>query len=463
MTNNTKKDNNTVSALPELLVGLRRDKVTTGEGKWTVQEGTARRGDAHTDFDNRIMRVPVINDEVARLIRNHELAHAFLSPTDVNGITNTQNDAQVTQRIMECIEELRVNHHLSRQGFDLDLLQDGSEKEGGKRLAEGGSDKAWNETVAFFTALSGSKAQNAFLSGVRSVNPEWAVRLNELKKETKKWLRNHGWQVSDQDVREFDDGSSVSDGFYSTVTQLGKIINGYLAPISDESKEYVPSQAFDAGNEDGKFAKLILDSTHPLTKTVTNRLSSKAKPTLSGKRVTHPSRFLSDPQRRVFSNKRKAHGGIVVIDVSGSMPFDTDSLVRILDASMGATVIAYSHKRGSTTIPNATILARGGKRVPEVPSSIFRVGNGVDGPVLEYAQSIRKSGEPIIWVCDGQVTDGKKDSTHAHLSKQVAQFLRRHRIIQVEDIEEAVKVIAKPTGVPYGARYGRVSYYPDSE
>jgi hypothetical protein len=360
---------------------------------------------------------------------------------------------------MECIEELRVNHHLSRQGFDLDLLQDGSEKEGGKRLAEAGSDKTWNEAVAFFTALTGSKAQNSFLSGVRSVNPEWAVRLNELKKETKKWLKSDGWRVSDQDVLEFTDGSSVSDGFYQTVIRLGKIINGYLASVSDETKEYVPTQSFEAGNEDGKFAKLILDSTHALTKTVTNRLSSRAKPTLSGKRVTHPSRFLSDPQRRVFANKRKAHGGIVVIDVSGSMPFDTDSLVEILDASMGATVIAYSHKRGTTNVPNATILAKGGKRVPEVPESIFRVGNGVDGPVLEYAQSIRKGNEPIIWVCDGQVTDGKKDSTHAHLSIQVAQFLRKNRIIQAETVEEAVRVIAKPTGVPFGARYGRVARY----
>lgn len=453
MNNSKKKD--LVTAVPELLVSLRKDKAVTGEGKWTVEEGSAKRGDAHTDFHNRVIRIPLINDETARLIRNHELAHTFLSPTDVNGIRNVTEEFGISERILECIEELRVNHHLHRQGFDLDLLKDGSEKYGGERLAETNSDKGWNETVAFFTALHGSKAQNHFLSGVRSANPEWATRLNELKKEINKFLRNHGWGVSDQDTYTYSDGSTVTDGFRNTANHLNKIISKYLVAVSDGNKEVVEGKDFDSGGA-GQFAKLVLDQTHALTKTVTNRLSSKAKPSMAGKRVTHPSRYLHDPQRRVFSQRKKAHGGIVVVDVSGSMFFGTDDLDRILDASMGATVIAYSHRKNSQE-PNATVLARGGKRVATVPDSIFRIGNGVDGPVLEYANGIRKNNEPVIWVCDGQVTD-KSDKWSKDLSNQVGKYLTAKRIIQVETVEEAVKVIAKPTGVPTGARYGRVAY-----
>ena len=38
MNNSKKKD--LVTAVPELLVSLRKDKAVTGEGKWTVEEGS---------------------------------------------------------------------------------------------------------------------------------------------------------------------------------------------------------------------------------------------------------------------------------------------------------------------------------------------------------------------------------------------------------------------------------------
>jgi hypothetical protein len=139
------------------------------------------------------------------------------------------------------------------------------------------------------------------------------------------------------------------------------------------------------------------------------------------------------------------------------MPFSTSDLEQILAVSQGATVIAYSHRKG-TLQPNTTILAEKGKAVAEVPDSIFRVGNGCDGPVLEFAVKRRKHNEPVIWVCDGQVTAGADDRPYPHLVSSVKDFVNAKGIIQAENLDEAIEILSNPRKAVKGVRYGRVSY-----
>jgi hypothetical protein len=60
------------------------------------------------------------------------------------------------------------------------------------------------------------------------------------------------------------------------------------------------------------------------------------------------------------------------------------------------------------------------------------VGNGVDLPVLEFANGLRRSGEPLIWVCDGQTTDS---NDHPHGAVEVAIFIRRNRVHCVRSVD----------------------------
>jgi hypothetical protein len=69
-------------------------------------------------------------------------------------------------------------------------------------------------------------------------------------------------------------------------------------------------------------------------------------------------------------------------------------------------------------------MRRGGRTASLLPGG--NVGNGVDGPVLRWAHRTRRSGERIVWVTDGQVTDSN-DHPNPRLSRECAELVRRHQ------------------------------------
>ena len=72
---------------------------------------------------------------------------------------------------------------------------------------------------------------------------------------------------------------------------------------------------------------------------------------------------------------------------------------------------------------------------------IFRNGgNGVDGPILAYAVAIRQNNEPIIWVCDGIVTDSD-DHTNPELNRICAELVVDNDIQIVGTTDRAIEVI----------------------
>jgi hypothetical protein len=121
-----------------------------------------------------------------------------------------------------------------------------------------------------------------------------------------------------------------------------------------------------------------------------------------------------------------------------------------------ALVIGYSHRpgdRGST--PNAWVLCDRGEVATRSPSG--NVGNGVDGPVLQWAGSQRRAGECFVWVTDGQVTDSH-DYPDSRLTEECAQLVIRYRIRLVRDLSDAAHVLRsnRPTSASRLASFGRV-------
>jgi len=78
-------------------------------------------------------------------------------------------------------------------------------------------------------------------------------------------------------------------------------------------------------------------------------------------------------------------------------------------------------------------LAQNGRVAIEPPTG--NIGNGVDGPILEFAIKARVGREPIIWVCDGQVTDSN-DHPDPELTRQVAKLVRKHGIRMVSKLSD---------------------------
>jgi hypothetical protein len=130
-------------------------------------------------------------------------------------------------------------------------------------------------------------------------------------------------------------------------------------------------------------------------------------------------------------------GGVVCVDASGSMSLSQDDVRRILEASPGATVIAYSDIRDG--IPNAWILADKGRMVDEMPE--MGQGNGVDFPALEWAVKRRQhSTAPVIWMTDGGVC-GPNQGFSELLANQCTAFCLEKKIHLTENAEATIALL----------------------
>lgn len=138
---------------------------------------------------------------------------------------------------------------------------------------------------------------------------------------------------------------------------------------------------------------------------------------------------------RIFGRRRKAPGGTVLVDASGSMALSMEDIEKIITAAPCATVAMYSGRKDKGSI---TVIARGGHRADI--KAIERVrkqiggGNIIDGPALEW---LGKQAEPRIWVCDGYVT-GCNDRSSAELSASAFAAARRIKAKRFIDLPKAV-------------------------
>lgn len=177
----------------------------------------------------------------------------------------------------------------------------------------------------------------------------------------------------------------------------------------------------------------------------TGKLGRRIIASDSGREIRYLNRMVSDPDKRVFSRKTRALGGVVVIDASGSMHLSEDDLDRLLKASAGATVLMYSGGYNNPNMPNVWVIARKGRMVRKLPS--VPGDNAVDGPALVYASSLRDRGsQPLIWVSDGYVTGVNTGHTNRNLQKDIENITRRHRVIRVNDVEDAEKLMKRLQG-----------------
>lgn len=157
------------------------------------------------------------------------------------------------------------------------------------------------------------------------------------------------------------------------------------------------------------------------------------------------SRWVTDPERRVYSRKTKSLGAVVVMDCSGSMSLRERDLQQLMDNTAGATVLCYSTgHRADADNPNAWVVARKNRQVRRLPD--FPGGNGCDAPALRYALTLRDTTkQPIVWVTDYGVT-GMHDSSSDELINECKALVKRHGIIVMPDIKTAIKKLTQLQG-----------------
>ena len=409
------------------------------------------RGAASCNLRDRILEIPLGPGEQARVVRAHELMHARVSP---HAHHLQRALSEVSSRALECAEELRVNTLLVRLGFDASLLCDGTERLGARRLA---SEGAWGEAVCFMLAVLGTGAEREFFAGIRAGNASWSSALRAIRKRALEIL-DQGTESMGATLLNVD---GVPSGYASSTLVIARMVTSALsARVPTTPQELrVFRRSLELGGRrppTGVFAPLVVDDSLERISAERRATARHSRPTVSGTTLRYPGRLLTDEHRRAFSGRVATRGGIVIVDQSGSMDPDPESLHALVRNAPGALVIGYSHRpgdRGAT--PNCWVLCDRSKVATSYPSG--NVGNGVDGPVLNWALGRRSAREVVIWVTDGQVTDSN-DHPDDQLTSHCATLVRRHRVRLARDLVDAKNALRSNQVLPRSrlTEFGRV-------
>lgn len=472
----------TMQPLPQVVASYRED--IDQSVSWDVQPSA---GDFNVgvDFASGILSVPLTGDDYSRLVQLRELVRLRVSPTN-NDVYKQAADnwatSDVTEHLLKIAEQARVAA-ITRQfagSMGISIEPDGSEKVLGKRLATANSNMSWDRCVEYAVQHFGTKSFDQFASGVRSVNSDWSKRLTKLNKQLINQFDGSADILGDTTKSNYGGDVFGPRGFNHTVYAAAEIASymssGYKSPDDvklklkekqdDRARNYgnptieeimngtvdTSSTTLDVGdmpddfefefesndNDDDYFGKLIFSEDKPLTVEVAGYMRRKRRARPMGRALSYPGRMLTDPERRVFGTKTKVKGGIVVIDISGSMRLSQQDIEDIVEAAPAALIMAYSDPDNGAGSPNAYILANRGWRVRNI-GYIDRCNNGVDGSALTWALRHRKFGEDVIWVSDGEVF-GMKGSrgTRQQLVLDCAKLIKKHRIIMIPSVRDAV-------------------------
>ncbi|MBW4029624.1 MAG: hypothetical protein HIU57_02960 [Acidobacteria bacterium] len=438
----------TATAYPELVDG-RRDGFE--QGPWRVEVGSSLRGGASCNLTERVLRVPAGVDGSSRVVRAHELMHIRVSPFLTRHVPV---DADVSSRALECAEEYRINLLLGRLGFDTSSLRDGSERPGGRRLAEANQ---WNEAVCFLMAVAGTGGETEYIRGIRSGQPTWAPALRAIKKRVLEMVEGLGpAQIGDTSLTD----EGVPRGFADVTVPIARLLSrsmGAAAPEGAESLRIFRRSLEPSSRRapSGAFAPLVFDQSMTYVDRRRRALNRRPKPATSGTVMRYPNRLLVDPLQRAFARKTPSPGGVIVIDQSGSMDVTVAELEQLLRCAPDALIVGYSHRPGDNgSTPNAWVLAHRGRVANHARTG--NIGNGVDAPVLRWASRQAAALDPVVWVTDGQVTDSHDHPCHS-LSLECARLVQRHRIRLVRSLDEVEGALRRrPSAVTTFGRVGRL-------
>jgi uncharacterized protein YlzI (FlbEa/FlbD family) len=169
----------------------------------------------------------------------------------------------------------------------------------------------------------------------------------------------------------------------------------------------------------------------PLTVNLQSRLKNgrSYRPADFGYNPKYINRYCID--KKIFKQKVTALGGTILIDASGSMSFDGQDILEVMQQLPAVTIAMYN---GKSNTGDLRIIAKNGKRVTEkYLDEHSGYGNVVDGPALEW---LGKQPPRRLWVSDMAVFGGRGDTSGFNLMADVNKLVRRYNIINLKNIEE---------------------------
>jgi hypothetical protein len=136
--------------------------------------------------------------------------------------------------------------------------------------------------------------------------------------------------------------------------------------------------------------------------------------------------------RKIFKQKQRVKGGTILIDASGSMQFDGNDILQIMEMLPAVNIAMYN---GYGNSGNLRIIAKNGMRVDDTYLDEHSgAGNVIDGPALRWLADMP---ERRIWVSDMHVFGASGSASNGfNLFKECLNICTQNNIINLKDIDE---------------------------
>lgn len=152
-----------------------------------------------------------------------------------------------------------------------------------------------------------------------------------------------------------------------------------------------------------------------------------------------PWRALPCSDMNAFAIRRRAPGGTLLLDMSGSMRIDNEDMDALLNVMPQLTVAAYGSNGSDSQSGVLAIVIQKGQRVESSKKIREYIGGGnvVDGPALRW---LITQNEPRVWVSDGSVT-GKGDVGGENLRREAAEISAFGHVTRVHSIRKLFEML----------------------
>lgn len=424
----------------------------TTNGGWRVTYSPPFRSTCQTDRARRVMYAPDEATPSALACRAHEMAHGAFSPVesfDVLGET-----FHVEPEALKVAECLRMSLIATRSHAPMLHFMDNQEKGKAQNVAKS---RDYGQALYLTLYSWGTGAEKIVQNTIRKNGPEeWRKPLSQFRRDVREILRGDASRLTGLMSYE-NNGVMIPDGFMISI-RIARLFGNYAKnpPILRTAKENTERKNANAEQKESERALKKFqhrpeftgkNSTYDHVRLMESDLTEKhigklAKRRISankGKAPRHISRMVTDSQQRIFSRKIRAHGGVVLIDQSGSMSLEREQVMAMIHSAGGATVIGYSDL--GSNLANVWVHAENGRQTTTPP--VGGNGNAVDASALRFAISKQtKKGEPIIWVTDGYAYD-KRGNMQRRQVEELVGLVKRHGVTMAKDSDEAIAILAR--------------------
>jgi hypothetical protein len=404
-----------ITPLPEALDGHH----------WVVESGS---GSCNTV--SRTLLVPMGESTGDRFVRNHEMAHAKITPR--HSASKLAEKYGLSMDAMQVCEDLRVHRFLYKSGVDCSGCLTQEEM---NRLIERASTSVRKIALLLVAGLY----TDDHLRAVEALRPTVTDdQLNDLLEKTNLIDRRMSSARNLFRPIGFKNGTAPAaklfDALFPEESDLSSPQESAVPLDTMKATEYRPGKSRGA-----TWGTLNIETLPSSLLRHVPSISRKRTFRDEGACLAAPYRLPIDG--RIFSRFQPAQGGTVLIDGSGSMNLSREDLEKIVVTAPATTVAIYS---GRSTVGTLTIIGTKGRIATRegLQKAVVGSGNIVDGPALNW---LSRQAEPRIWVSDAYVT-GKHDRTSVDLSAEVQLLCNKFRIRRVPKPEAVVDFLGAIRG-----------------